>query len=127
VVDQLAGIGGSSSAGFGAQRVRSLADAVAKVVREHQMRKNSGEHEARRAQMAAVGAAAGVLAGGGDGAAAAGAAAGAAEMFSGAAAAQPSGSTSGTTMADMCPDCGNASLRFIEGCQKCEICGYSKC
>ncbi|MEJ2668156.1 MAG: adenosylcobalamin-dependent ribonucleoside-diphosphate reductase [Deinococcales bacterium] len=26
----------------------------------------------------------------------------------------------------MCPDCG-APLRFEEGCQKCENCGYSKC
>jgi len=127
VVDQLSGIGGSSSAGFGAARVRSLADAVAKVVRDHQLKKNSGEHEARRAQMAAVGAAAGVLAGGGDASAAAGAAAGAADMFGNRSVAEPSGSTSGTTMADMCPDCGNASLRFIEGCQKCEICGFSKC
>ena len=25
-----------------------------------------------------------------------------------------------------CPDCG-APLRFEEGCQKCESCGYSKC
>jgi len=25
-----------------------------------------------------------------------------------------------------CPDCG-APLRFEEGCQKCENCGYSKC
>ena len=25
-----------------------------------------------------------------------------------------------------CPDCG-ANLRFEEGCQKCESCGYSKC
>ena len=25
-----------------------------------------------------------------------------------------------------CPDCG-AKLRFEEGCQKCESCGYSKC
>jgi ribonucleoside-diphosphate reductase alpha chain len=42
---------------------------------------------------------------------------------------QPATSAAGSTskLADMCPDCGNASLRFIEGCQKCEICGFSKC
>ena len=124
VVDQLSGIGGSSSAGFGPQRVRSLADAVAKVMREHEMKKNSGERAARQAQLAAVGAAAGVLAGGGDGAAAAGAAAGTVEMF----ASKPVESTSSSlNLADICPDCGNASLRFIEGCEKCEICGFSKC
>lgn len=35
VVDQLAGIGGGRSMGFGANRVRSLPDAVAQVLREH--------------------------------------------------------------------------------------------
>jgi ribonucleoside-diphosphate reductase alpha chain len=35
VIDQLTGIGGSSSLGFGANRVRSLADAVAQVLAEH--------------------------------------------------------------------------------------------
>jgi ribonucleoside-diphosphate reductase alpha chain len=35
IVDQLAGIGGGRSLGFGANRVRSLPDAVAQVLREH--------------------------------------------------------------------------------------------
>ncbi len=35
VVDQLAGIGGGRSMGFGANRVRSLPDAVAQMLREH--------------------------------------------------------------------------------------------
>ena len=35
VVDQLAGIGGGRSMGFGANRVRSLPDAIAQVLREH--------------------------------------------------------------------------------------------
>jgi ribonucleoside-diphosphate reductase alpha chain len=112
VVDQLAGIGGSGSAGFGPQRVRSLADAVAKVLREHEMGKN-GEQEARGAQAAQLTS----MANEGDAAVAV--------------AVAPTltvKSTSGSAgMADMCPDCGNASLRFIEGCQKCEICGFSKC
>lgn len=29
--------------------------------------------------------------------------------------------------ADICPDCGNASLVQEEGCSKCQICGYSAC
>ena len=28
---------------------------------------------------------------------------------------------------DMCPECGNASLVYEEGCKKCTICGYSEC
>ncbi len=35
VIDQLAGIGGGRSLGFGANRVRSLPDAIAQVLREH--------------------------------------------------------------------------------------------
>jgi ribonucleoside-diphosphate reductase alpha chain len=35
VIDQMAGIGGGRSLGFGASRVRSLPDAVAQVLREH--------------------------------------------------------------------------------------------
>ncbi len=140
VVDQLAGIGGSSSAGFGQARVRSLADAVAKAIREHEMAKN-GEREARGAQAAQLAsmAAAGSLAGGGDGASAAtamasvftqsadGGAAAAAAPQAAAVATMEAPTSSSLDLADICPDCGNASLRFMEGCQKCEICGFSKC
>jgi ribonucleoside-diphosphate reductase alpha chain len=28
---------------------------------------------------------------------------------------------------DLCPDCGQASMLFIEGCKKCQNCGYSEC
>lgn len=129
VIAQLSGIGGSGSAGFGQARVRSLADAVAKVLREHEMAKN-GEQDARGAQAAQLAsmAAAGALMGGSDGAAAAQAAANVLTAST----AQPAATalldrSESRDMADLCPDCGNASLRFIEGCQKCEICGFSKC
>jgi len=39
VISQLRGIGGSSSTGFGTNRVRSLADAVAKTIEKHQASK----------------------------------------------------------------------------------------
>src|SRR5690606_14193182 len=39
VAEYLSGIGGSGTAGFGANRVRSLADAVARVIREHEAAK----------------------------------------------------------------------------------------
>lgn len=115
VVEQLSGIGGSSSAGFGPQRVRSLADAVAKALREHEEAKANGEPLTPRMvqeplQLKAA------MAANGD-------------------APEPVVATKTATVtavkpapvADLCPDCGNASLRFIEGCQKCEICGFSKC
>jgi ribonucleoside-diphosphate reductase alpha chain len=117
VVDQLGGIGGSSSTGFGVQRVRSLADAVAKVLREHEMTKNGPQelNEAQAAQLASIAAGPGAIAG-----------AGASEPVAEAPKKVVYASTS-SNLADICPDCGNASLRFIEGCQKCEICGFSKC
>lgn len=93
VITQLRGIGGSSSTGFGADRVRSLADAVAKVIEQHQATKVITEHiHTEIAETATLWSA-------------------------------PKSNSS----ADMCPECGSASLRFIEGCQKCELCGFSKC
>ena len=96
VITRLRGIGGSSSTGFGVDRVRSLADAVAKIVEQHQATKLSNKPVLE-------------------------------EM-------QPQVETmplweapKNNSLADICPECGTASLRFIEGCQKCESCGFSKC
>ena len=48
VVDQLAGIGGGRSLGFGANRVRSLPDAVAQVLREYLGQTEEGAVEGER-------------------------------------------------------------------------------
>lgn len=105
VVDQLRGIGGSGSAGFGAQRVRSLADAVAKAIAEHQESKQQIEFvdSEPKPESESV------------------------ELPIAAEANPVVSSSSDSSLTDICPDCGSASLRFIEGCQKCEICGFSKC
>jgi len=98
VISQLRGIGGSSSTGFGVNRVRSLADAVAKAIEQHQATKTMpitiitepGQSETVPLwtdQTVKI----------------------------------------NNKMTDICPECGSASLRFIEGCRKCESCGYSKC
>jgi ribonucleoside-diphosphate reductase alpha chain len=42
VAEQLRGIGGSSSAGFGPNRVRSVPDAIGKLLEEHYLGKDSG-------------------------------------------------------------------------------------
>jgi ribonucleoside-diphosphate reductase alpha chain len=128
VVEQLNGIGGSSSTGFGMQRVRSLADAVARVLRDHETSKHAQQEvgEAQAAQLVSMAAGPAVQE-----KVAVGAAAGPVEAQA-AVAEEPQkvvfSSVGGSSnLADICPDCGNASLRFIEGCQKCEICGFSKC
>jgi ribonucleoside-diphosphate reductase alpha chain len=100
VISQLRGIGGSSSTGFGPNRVRSLADAVAKAIEQHQATKFTvtitetvEEFEELQAETIPL----------------------------------LTKDDRPNVITDMCPDCGSASLRFIEGCQKCELCGYSKC
>lgn len=96
VISQLRGIGGSGSTGFGADRVRSLADAVAKVIEQHQATKMPimSKEESASAQTET------------------------ALLWE---------APRTNKLTDMCPECGTASLRFIEGCQKCESCGFSKC
>jgi ribonucleoside-diphosphate reductase alpha chain len=98
VVSRLRGIGGSSSTGFGAERVRSLGDAVAKAIDQHQIAKKTIEIDI--------------------------------EVIS-----EPAKDENiplwtektSNKPTDICPDCGSATLRFTEGCQKCELCGFSKC
>ncbi len=80
MIDQLKGIGGARPVGYGANRVMSLPDAVAKVLA---MDIESGEKKGEDGQVAEA--------------------------------------------ADICPDCGNASLVYEEGCKKCHWCAYSEC
>lgn len=94
VISQLRGIGGSGSTGFGPDRVRSLADAVAKAIQQHQATKAAIQPEEEPPQIET------------------------APLWNG---------DKPNKLTDLCPECGSASLRFIEGCQKCELCGYSKC
>jgi len=95
VISQLRGIGGSSSTGFGVDRVRSLADAVAKVIEQHQATRIKlvpADDSAVQSETMPLWEA-----------------------------------PAASKLTDICPECGSASLRFIEGCQKCELCGFSKC
>lgn len=99
IVDQLSGIGGSSSVGFGANRVRSLADAVAKAINEHNALFDKQKLiENKQLDTQTV------------------------NMFAGTAV-----SSIGTKQRDLCMKCGEASLVYEEGCMKCYSCGYSKC
>lgn len=95
VISQLRGIGGSGSTGFGINRVRSLADAVAKVIEQHQATKQAIEQPDEEPSQPET-----------------------ASLFE---------ADKSDIHTDICPDCGSASLRNVEGCQKCELCGYSKC
>ena len=95
IVNQLRGIGGSRSTGFGSRRVRSLPDAVAQVLAEHYGVLPTGASGADTTD---------ALVEGEDGPAAG---------------RQPS--------ADLCPECGEATVLHAEGCQTCTNCGHSEC
>lgn len=112
IVDQLSGIGGSSALGFGNGRVRSLADAVAKVLGEHL--KNGG----RGLEDGLSGLVHGAEREGswGD-----------ANLFQPVLPLTEKAGGDKRKRADLCSNCGNAALVFEEGCYKCYACGYSKC
>ncbi len=98
IFNQLIGIGGSRSMGFGDKRVRSLPDAVAKVLAMHFDFKSSngnGHVEIASPSKAAV-------------------------LTQQALPVERS-------EYDLCPSCGVASLAYEEGCKKCYSCGYSEC
>lgn len=100
IVDQLSGIGGARSVGFGANKVRSLPDAVAKALRMHfgligahdNGNGNGKQEEAKQEALPLAQIALPVI-----------------------------------RKADICPSCGEGTLVFEEGCKKCYGCGYSEC
>lgn len=98
VVDQLAGIGGGRSLGFGVNRVRSLPDAVAQVLREH-LNGHFSDLETDKAP------------------------AGEAHAY----VEQLPLPITDRPIGDLCPDCGQATFVPTEGCRKCYACGYSEC
>lgn len=101
IFNQLIGIGGSKSLGFGDKRVRSLPDAVAKVLAMHfsYKIKSSNGHtltEPTPVESMPVVTQAPLLA------------------------------EKGSEF-DLCPSCGVAAYAYEEGCKKCYSCGFSEC
>lgn len=114
VIDQMRGIGGASTIGFGNGRVRSLADAIAKVLLEHMAMYQSRAvvnislpsadvvQEEQKVEASAT--------------------EDQKPLFAGVAA-----TSTKPLERDICTSCGQASLIREEGCMKCYNCGYSKC
>ncbi|WP_145329487.1 adenosylcobalamin-dependent ribonucleoside-diphosphate reductase [Paenibacillus xylanexedens] len=116
LIKHLKGIGGSGAIGFGANRVESIADAVAKALESHvQMNEDIGVKNPNSAnRVNSSNNTKGVLLNtqtptsqlddaGGD------------------------GQKAFIQSIDLCPSCGSASLINVEGCKTCSNCGYSKC
>lgn len=114
MIDQLTGIGGGRSVGFGPNRVRSLPDAVAKVMAEHFEFKVNG-HVSDKKPMVAIAADAvpqdGVVA----------------VSVEATVPLPQMKQMDANSHADLCPSCGAAAFIHEEGCAKCYACGHSEC
>lgn len=105
IIDQLQGIGGARTLGFGKERIRSLPDAVAKVLSMHFKFNGHAEKHVQDQLKEDV------------------------KLES----VQPSliqaqqTPTTAIHMFDLCPSCGEATLAHEEGCAKCYGCGYAAC
>ncbi|MEK4041829.1 adenosylcobalamin-dependent ribonucleoside-diphosphate reductase [Paenibacillus sp. FSL F4-0122] len=119
LIKHLKGIGGSGAIGFGANRVESIADAVAKALESHVLNNAHDDHvpapiaatleledfnEALNAELKSSVPSATEDGHGGH-----------------------HGHNHSTASRDLCPSCGSASLINIEGCKTCGNCGYSRC
>ncbi|MBV9614843.1 MAG: hypothetical protein JO031_05210, partial [Ktedonobacteraceae bacterium] len=107
IADQLRGIGGSRSVGFGMQQVRSLPDAVARALELH-MESINPPKEVETAQN-------GNSHAHGDG------------NGEHAGAINPLNLSQLTVTGNLCPECGCNTMVYEEGCRKCYSCGHSEC
>jgi len=119
VIDELQGIGGGRALGFGKDRIRSLPDAVAKVLSMHfeHLQKQQGVHASGN--------------GNGNGKAHEVELVGQVEqptlIENDATSSIVAAQTAQDKHYDICPDCGQALLAREEGCAKCYGCGHSEC
>jgi len=125
IVSELAGIGGAKSIGFGPNKVRSLPDAIAKVLANHAgFRVNGKVEDALPKNGNGNGNGNGVATGVKPIAADAEVKE---EVPAGQLPLSVDASSSTTSLFDLCPECGTGSFAYEEGCKKCYSCGYSEC
>ena len=116
VVKQLRNIGGSSSIGFGQDRVRSLPDAVARAIEIHLAGGSGGvppaieSHDDLAPPTGSNG-----HSNGSNG------------FGNGHHGFNPATTALYTVTGNLCPQCGNNTLHMEEGCKKCVSCGHSEC
>lgn len=123
LIKHLKGIGGTGAIGFGANRVESIADAVAKALEMH-VQAGDGGHAPMHAGDAEIAGESHGMAHAGESLEAGG---GAEERLGDRPAHRPEVRLDEEDGLDLCPSCGSASLINAEGCKQCASCGYSKC
>ncbi|MEA3326222.1 MAG: adenosylcobalamin-dependent ribonucleoside-diphosphate reductase [Chloroflexota bacterium] len=102
IMEQLGGIGGGRSLGFGANRIRSLPDGIAKALNEYlfirhwdaEVATDRDNLDTPTLPMSGIEEVRGTL---------------------------------NRPIGELCPECGQATLINEEGCRKCYSCGYSEC
>jgi ribonucleoside-diphosphate reductase alpha chain len=127
IVSELSGIGGARSVGFGENRVRSLPDAVAKLLARHSnFRVNgkvedkmpitngevNGHNDTMTVQPVLLADTNDIVD---------------QQQLAIPAAENPGIIATSTNLFDICPECGSGSFAYEEGCKKCYGCGYSEC
>jgi ribonucleoside-diphosphate reductase alpha chain len=110
IAEQLRGIGGSRSVGFGMQQVRSLPDAVARALEMHL---DALDAEQKEVDKPASGTNGKTLSNGNE-----------AQVED---AMPPLSLTHLSVTGNLCPKCGCNTLVYEEGCRKCYSCGHSEC
>jgi len=119
VVSHLTGIGGARSVGFGINRVRSLPDAVAKVLAQHFRFTVNGKVEDKKEVLSngnGVSSSNGTLS-----------LDKAPETSTQQLTIEGKTEALHTNLFDICPECGVNSFAYEEGCKKCYSCGYAEC
>ncbi|HLD01832.1 MAG TPA: adenosylcobalamin-dependent ribonucleoside-diphosphate reductase [Patescibacteria group bacterium] len=152
MVSELTGIGGARSVGFGENRVRSLPDAIAKVLAKHSGFKVNGKVEDKQATVpfaegevtqavqaengasqntASTNSMSNVTNGHMTNGHTTNGASSIAQQLpletKPQEQVQVMENISVTSLFDICPDCGSGTLAYEEGCKKCYSCGYSEC
>lgn len=112
IAEQLRGIGGASSAGFGPNRVRSVPDAIGKLLQDHYVNPDA---PARPLSSQSNGNGHSTANGNGH------------HYEQAPSYVALSDHSTPLIVGEICPDCQNATLLNEEGCRKCHTCGYSEC
>lgn len=134
IVSELSGIGGARTVGFGENRVRSLPDAVSKVLARHSNFRVNGKVEDKpsinvslQVEKLKSETTQSTLTNGH----AANNTAAQAPLLTDTQQLpipeQQQVSLPATNLFDICPECGSGSFAYEEGCKKCYGCGYSEC
>ncbi len=124
VARQLRAIGGSTSIGFGADRVRSLPDAMARAIDLHLATLVNQSESEVSSESADVGDEQPPMSGGSGGN---GYSNGTSNGGSHLPGLNPMMLAPYSVTGNLCTQCGNNTMRYEEGCKKCVSCGYSEC